>query len=204
MINVEATAQLSELAGAGQFVFLSTDLVFDGKRGFYAEEHAVNPLSVYGETKVAAERIVLSNPGHTVVRTSLNGGTSPTGDRGFNEQMRLAWQQGKTLRLFTDEYRAPIAAGVTARTLWETAALKLHGLYHVAGAQRLSRWEIGQALAARWPQLQPKMQPGSLTQYQGPPRPPDTSLDCAKAQALLSFRLPGLLEWLEAHPHEVF
>ena len=77
-------------------------------------------------------------------------------------------------------------------------------LYHVAGSERLSRWQIGQLLAARCPELQPKIVPGSLKQYAGAPRAPDTSLNCAKAQKLLSFRLPGLTEWLSAHPNELF
>ena len=85
-INVDATALLAELAADIPFVFFSSDLVFDGKKGNYVETDAVGPLSIYAETKVAAERIVLNNPRHTVLRTSLNGGTSPRGDSGFNEK----------------------------------------------------------------------------------------------------------------------
>jgi dTDP-4-dehydrorhamnose reductase len=203
-LNVEVTALLAELAAEIPLIFLSSDLVFDGRTGHYDETAAVNPLSVYAATKVAAEQIVLANPNHTIIRTSLNGGTSPTGDRGFNEQMRRAWQAGQTLRLFADEFRSPIPAEVTARAIWELAALNKPGLYHVAGSERLSRWQIGQLLAARWPELQPKIVPGSLKDYAGAPRAPDTSLNCAKAQKLLSFRLPGLTEWLNAHPDEVF
>ncbi len=203
-LNVEVTALLAELAAAIPFVFLSSDLVFDGRAGHYDETAAVNPLSVYAATKVAAEQVVLGNPNHTVIRTSLNGGTSPTGDRGFNEQMRRAWQAGQTLSLFTDEFRSPIPAEVTARAIWEMAARNATGLYHVAGSERLSRWQIGQLLAARWPALEPKLTPGSLKDYAGAPRAPDTSLNCAKAQALLSFRLPGLAEWLAAHPNVTF
>jgi dTDP-4-dehydrorhamnose reductase len=159
---------------------------------------------MYAETKVAAERVMLANPKHTVIRTSLNGGTSPTGDRGFNEEMRRAWQAGQTLRLFTDEFRSPIAAEETARAIWELAARSRPGLYHVGGSERLSRWEIGQLLAARWPQLNPRIEPGSLKEYRGAPRAPDTSLNCAKVQQLLSFPLPSLTQWLAAHPDEAF
>jgi dTDP-4-dehydrorhamnose reductase len=203
-LNVEVTAQLAQVAAEIAFVFLSTDLVFDGRAGHYEESAATNPLGVYAETKVEAEQIVLANPRHTVIRTSLNGGTSPTGDRGFNEQMRRAWRAGQTLRLFTDEFRSPISAEVTAHAIWELAGRHRPGLYHVAGSERLSRWQIGQLLAARWPQLQPKIEPGSLQEYTGAPRAPDTSLNCAKAQNLLSFHLPGLTEWLSQHPNEVF
>jgi dTDP-4-dehydrorhamnose reductase len=203
-LNVEVTALLAELAAEIPFIFLSSDLVFDGSTGHYDETAAVNPLSIYAATKVAAEQMVLANPNHTIIRTSLNGGTSPTGDRGFNEQMRRAWQAGQTLNLFTDEFRSPIPAEVTARGIWELTALNKPGLYHVAGGERLSRWQIGQLLAARCPELEPKIVPGSLKEYAGAPRPPDTSLNCAKAQKLLSFHLSGLTEWLNAHMDEVF
>lgn len=203
-LNVEVTALLAELAAGIPFIFFSTDLVFDGRAGLYDEAALVNPLSVYAETKVAAERIVLANPRHTVVRISLNGGTSPSGNRGFNEEMRRAWQNGQTLRLFTDEFRSPTPAAVTAQTIWELAARPPAGLYHLASRERLSRWQIGQLLAARWPQLQPKIEPASLKEYRGAPRAPDTSLKCAKLQTLLGHSLPGLTEWLAAHPEEPF
>lgn len=203
-INVETTARLAELAADIPFLFFSTDLVFNGRKGNYVETDLVQPLSIYAKTKVAAEKIVLANPRHTVIRTSLNGGTSPTGDRGFNEQMRRAWQANQTLNLFCDEYRSPISAAVTARATWELLGKQQTGLFHVAGSARLSRVEIGEALAARWPQLNPQIRVGSLKDYQGAPRSPDTSLNCTKAQAQLSFPLPSLKAWLQENPSEVF
>ncbi len=194
--NVEVTARLAGLCAGVQFVFLSTDLVFDGRQGGYVETDPVNPLGVYAETKVAAEQIVLTNPRHLVVRTSLNGGVSPKRNRGIDEQARIAWTNGQTLRLFTDEYRSPIDASVTARAIWELALANVTGIFHVAGAERLSRFELGKLLAARWPELNPRIEPASLAEYRGAPRPPDCSLNCAKAQALLSFPLPRYSEWL--------
>lgn len=200
--NIEATALLAELAANIPFVFFSTDLVFDGRTGSYDESSPTNPLSHYGETKVAAERIVLANPRHLVVRTSLNYGASPTGDRAPNEQLRLAWLRGERPRLFTDEFRCPIPAVVTARAVWELVAGNHTGLFHVAGSERLSRYEIGKLLAARWPQLNPQFDAASTREYPNPPRPADTSMNCTKAQAVLSFPLPRFGEWLRAHPEE--
>ena len=91
-----------------------------------------------------------------------------------------------------------------ARAVWELAVQSRPGLYHIAGSERLSRWQIGQLLAARWPHLNPQIEPGSLKQYRGAPRAPNTSLNCTKVQELLSFRLPGLTDWLAAHPDEAF
>jgi len=203
-LNVEVTACLAELADDIPLIFFSSDLVFDGREGNYDEDDQPCPLSVYAQTKIAAEQIVLANPRHSVVRISLNGGASRTGDRGFNEEMRRAWQAGRRLNLFRDEYRCPMAAVVTARAIWELAARNKPGLYHLAGSERLSRWQIGQLIAARWPQLNPRVEPSSRNDYVGPPRPGDTSLNCAKLQKLLSFRLPGLGEWLKANRNEIF
>ena len=203
-VNVDGTALLAGLAAQIPFVFFSTDLVFDGRKGNYAEADAVNPLHVYGETKLAAEQIVLKNPRHTVVRTSLNGGMSRAGNRGFNEDLRLAWHAGRMMNLFTDEFRCPIFAGETARAVWELVNQKRTGLFHVAGAEKLSRWQIGQLIAARWPQLNPEITPGSAKNFPGPPRALDTSLNITKVQGVLSVPLPGLGEWLAANPNEPF
>jgi dTDP-4-dehydrorhamnose reductase len=161
-INVRLTEHLAGLAAECAFIFFSTDLVFDGRAGFYQESAAVNPLSVYGETKAAAEQVVLANANHTVIRTSLTAGSSPTGDRGLDEQLKLAWARGEKTRLFTDEYRCPIPAISTARAVWELAGRQLSGLFHLAGAERLSRWEIGQLIAEQCPELNPSLEPASF------------------------------------------
>jgi len=203
-VNVDVTQRLAELAAEIQFIFFSSDLVFDGRKGNYLETDPVNPIHSYGETKVAAEQIVLANPRHLVVRTSINGGISRAGNRGFNEQLRLAWKTGRQMTLFTDEFRCPIFAGETARAVWELALQNRAGLFHVAGAERLSRWQIGQFLARRWPEFNPDIQPGSAKDFPGPPRAPDTSLNISRVQRVLSKPLPGLGEWLAANPHEPF
>jgi dTDP-4-dehydrorhamnose reductase len=195
--NVDVTRSLCALAGDIPLLFLSTDLVFDGVQGNYVETDVPNPLNVYAETKVAAERIVLANPKHSVIRTSLNVGHTSNGTA-FNEQWRAAWKRGDVTRLFTDEFRSPIAAEVTAPAIWEIIAADRPGLYHIAGSERLSRFEIGQLLARCCPQLHPRIEPSSIQHFAGPRRSPDTTLDSSKAQALLSFRLPRFSDWLAA------
>ena len=201
-LNVAVTQHLSGLAESIPFVFFSTDLVFDGRKGRYVETDPVNPLSVYAETKVKAEQAVLLNPRHTIVRVALNTGVSLAGNRSFTENMRWAWARGETVKLFTDEFRCPIPAVVTARAVLELVERHQPGLYHLGGSERLSRWEIGQLLKKRWPELTARMESTSMKDFQGPSRPADTSLDCTKLQALLSFQLPGLTRWLEENPDE--
>jgi len=204
-VNVGVTKFLAEMAAGIPFVFFSTDLVFDGRKGNYTETDATNPLHVYGETKLEAEEIILKNPRHLVVRTSLNGGRSLSGNRSFNEQLRRSMQQaGQGMTLFTDEFRCPIPAVETARAVWELVAQKASGLYHVAGAEKLSRLEIGRLLMSRWPEINTEIKSGSARDFPGPPRALDSTLDVTKVQKVLSRPLPKFSEWLEANPEEVF
>jgi dTDP-4-dehydrorhamnose reductase len=197
-VNVEAVSALCDLDENIDFVFLSTDLVFDGKKGNYIETDAPNPLSVYGETKAEAERIVLRHPRGTVIRTSLNAGHSATGDRAFNEEMRAAFKAGRTVNLFEDEFRCPIPAEVTARAIWKVVGQA--GAFHLCGAERLSRYEIGELVAANRADLNPRIRRGTLRDYKGSPRSPDTSMDCSKIQKRLSFALPKFSDWARAQP----
>lgn len=202
--NVHLTQNLAQLAASIPFIFLSSDLVFDGKQGDYIESDSPNPLSIYGETKAQAEELVLRNPRHTVIRTSLNGGQSPTGDRGFNEELHRMLRNGQTMNLFTDEYRSPMAAKITARALWELLAAKKPGMFHIAGAEKLSRYDIGRLLTERWGESNGRILAGTLKDYNGPPRAPDTSLCCDKVSQVLSFPLPSFNKWLKEHPAEPF
>lgn len=203
-VNVEATKFLTELAAEIQFIFFSTDLVFDGQKGNYSETDSPNPLHLYGETKLAAEQIVLRNPKHLVIRTSINGGVSCTGNRSFNEQLKSSLQNSSGMKLFTDEFRSPIFAGETACAVWELANKNCTGILHVAGAEKLSRWQIGQLLIQRWPEIKTKIESGSAKDFPGPPRALDTSLYISKVQKNLSRPLPKFSDWLAANPNEPF
>lgn len=204
-MNVDVTRLLAGLAAERAFAFYSTDLVFDGHRGNYVETDAPNPLHIYGETKLAAEEIVLKNPRHLVIRTSINGGVSRAGNRAFNEQLHRSMQSvGWGMTMFTDEFRCPIPAVETARATWELLAKGCAGLYHVAGAEKLSRFQIGELLVKRWPGLAGKFKAGSARDFPGPARALDTSLNISKVQPVLSRPLPGLGEWLAANPQVEF
>jgi dTDP-4-dehydrorhamnose reductase len=155
------------------------------------ESDPPNPLHLHGETKAAAEEIILRNRRNIVLRCGLNSGASPSGRGSFNEEMAAVWRAGGSVKLFVDEFRCPLPAAVTARAVWELARPGCAGLCHLAGSERLSRVEIGRVVAARHPELGARIEIGSRREYGGPPRPADVSLNCGKAQALLSFLLPA-------------
>ena len=197
-VNVHATVHLAKLSEKIPFIFLSSGEVFDGSAGWYRETDVPKPINVYGWTKLEAERAVLQNPRHTVVRIVLTAGTSQEGNRSFVEDMCRIARAGRNVTLYADEFRCPLPAGVIARAVWEVVQRDGTGLYHLGGSERLSRWEISQALLPWYPELMERLVKGSARDHQGAPRPPDLSLNCDKIQDLLSFRIPGFRSWLVA------
>ena len=196
-LNVKVPSLLSKLTrDVGSLLLLfSTDLVFDGTKGDYREDDSPNPLSVYGETKAEAESIVARAPSHIILRTSLNAGRSPTGDRSFVEETVNAWRQGRQMNLFVDEYRCPIAADETARAACGAIRKDLRGTYHLAGREKLSRHEIGALLADSLGFSSNLIRATTLASYSGPPRPRDTSLNCDRLASALGLAMPSFREW---------
>ncbi len=84
-VNVEVTELLAELAAEISFVFFSTDLIFDGRKGNYGETDLPNPLHLYGETKAAAEQMILKNP-------------QPSGRAHLHQRRHLAYRQSRFQR----------------------------------------------------------------------------------------------------------
>jgi dTDP-4-dehydrorhamnose reductase len=200
-VNVEATARLARLCKDISFIFLSSGEVFDGKRGWYREEDAPNPINFYGKTKLEAEQLVLQNARHTIVRIVLTAGTSQNGDRSFVEDMCRAARSGKPVTLYGDEFRCPLPAGAIARAIWELVAKDECGLFHLGGRERLSRWEVGQTLLPWYQELQGRLVKGCARDHTGAPRPADLSLNCEKIQTHLSFPIPGFRSWLKDRVH---
>lgn len=196
-MNVDTTAYLARLSRDIPFIFLSSGEVFDGKAGWYQETDEPHPINIYGKTKLEAEQRVLENPRHTAVRIVLTAGASQYGDRSFVEDMCRSVKNGKQVTLYGDEFRCPLPAGAITRSVWELLDQDAPGLYHLGGGERLSRWEIGQALLPWYPELQGHLVEGSAGEHTGASRPADLSLDCEKIQALLSFPIPGFRSWLK-------
>ncbi|MBE0642599.1 MAG: SDR family oxidoreductase [Bacteroidetes bacterium] len=152
-VNVDASRRLAEMARERgiHFVFISTDLVFDGDNPPYWEDDAPSPISLYGETKAEAEKAILAvHPESYIIRTALMYGNGPGGKPGSF----LAWtldalRKQQPLHLYTNQYRNPLNAPDVARFI---DLLLSHGaapgIYHAAGPDRLSRFEIGHRIAA--------------------------------------------------------
>jgi dTDP-4-dehydrorhamnose reductase len=180
ILNTAATRVLAEAASecAARFIFSSTDMVFDGFAAPYCEADEPRPLSVYGQTKRDAELTLLSMPGTLVVRIPLLYGV-PCSPRPttFVDQV-AALRRRDPLKLFIDEIRTPVALSDAAEALIALARSDLTGVIHIAGPQRLSRFELVRLIAERLDIASPVLEPVSRLSIQAAePRPADLSLD---------------------------
>jgi dTDP-4-dehydrorhamnose reductase len=155
VLNVDLPRRLAELAAelGVRLVHVSSEQVFDGTRAPYGIADPVAPLTLYGRQKVESEcAVIAAAPGlAAAVRVPLLLGNSPGGRRSVHERLLRDWAEGRTARLFTDEIRQVCMADNLAAVLLELCASGAPaGVLHWAGAQPVSRYELGRAIAARF------------------------------------------------------
>lgn len=199
-VNVEGTKVLATLAAEmkAKLIYTSTDLVFDGQKGAYAETDPAHPLSVYGRSKLEAEKAVLDCPGAVVARMSLLFGPALDPEHGgFFDYLCNSLRQGKTVNCFHDEWRTPLSLATAARMLLALARSDFAGVIHLGGPECMSRLEMGQRLA-RFLKVDEGLVRSVSRQsaLAEEPRPRDTSLNCSKWRQ--EFPAHPWLSWDEA------
>lgn len=212
-INAHAPRVMAETARALGAVLLhySTDYVFDGTKSTpYTEDDPVNPLNVYGQSKLGGEQAIGQVGGaHLILRTSWV--YSLRGDGFVTKTLSWARRQ-ETLRIVTDQVGSPtwarmlaeVSAALIARGLpvLQDYFLERGGVYHLGGAGVVSRFEF----ARRVLQLDPRpeeqivraLQPALTTEFSTPAhRPLFTPLDCSRFEQMFGVHLPGWDNTLE-------
>ncbi len=187
-VNVEGTRRLAAWCGdhGRRLIFTSTDLVFDGARGWYREDDEPVPVLAYGRTKAAAEVKVLGIPGGLIARISLLYGPSRAGQASFFDRALASLGAGRPQAFFEDEFRTPLDYATAARILIRLAENQASGIVHVAGRERVSRYELMQR-AARVLGLDPDLVRANRLEDAefAEPRPADVSLDTSRLASLL-------------------
>lgn len=188
----ETNARGSEFIARGaaqqraRLIHLSSDVIFDGLKGQYTEDDAPNPITPYAVSKTDAERAVAASGANAViVRTSLIYGFKPLDPR------TRAVLRGEMVKLFVDEWRCPIWVENLCAALVELAEAEYCGVLHVAGTQRLNRYEFGVKLMRILGGDDTRLIPTRLADSRLT-RPQDCSLDVSRAQRLLRTKLLGV------------
>lgn len=123
---------------------VSTDFIFDGKNGPYSEADLPNPVSVYGESKLAAERAVQSSKlNWAMARTILVYGVLPDETRSnIVLWVKKSLEEGKAIKLITDQWRMPTLAEDLAIGCWLMTKKKAQGIFNISGKDMLNPYEI--------------------------------------------------------------
>ena len=148
-VNVGGTANIASAAKqAGAFlVHVSTDFIFDGEGGPYAEDDAPSPVNYYGQSKWEAEEAV-RNSGCTwaIARTVLVYGNT----FGATRSHLILWvrdkvSSGEKIRVVSDQVRTPTYAGDLAKGILLMADRKAEGVYHISGRDTLTPYDMAMA-----------------------------------------------------------
>ena len=134
-----------------QLIYVSTDNVFDGKRGNYTEADQPSPINEYARTKAAGEAIVAAVSGSTIARIALVMGFGPLGGgNSFLERTIPMLRAGQTINVPPEEIRTPIDVLTLGKALLELAEGSFQGIIHLAGNDALDRVTLTRRIAERF------------------------------------------------------
>jgi dTDP-4-dehydrorhamnose reductase len=200
-INFEATRGLALLARevGSRVIFISTDLVFDGAKGNYSEQDQPCPLGVYAASKLRAEAAILeAGDPDLVLRSALIYGFAGPVAKTFLGRMLETLAGGCRIHLFTDQRRSPVLVDDLARGIILAIEQDLSGLYHLGGAEAVSRYEFGQQACRVFGCNEELLVPASQEDFALPaPRPLDATLDSGKFARATGFVPCGVGEGLD-------
>ncbi len=145
-MNVAAVEHLIKACKrTGAFLLhLSTDFIFDGSAGPYTEEAEPNPLSYYGESKLAAEQLLeASTIDWAITRTVLVYGIAHDMSRSnIILWVKKSLEEGKTINVVNDQWRTPTLAEDLAMGCYLIAKQKAKGIFNISGKDLLTPYEM--------------------------------------------------------------
>jgi len=189
-VNVEGTRNILE-ASERQNAFLvcvSTDYVFSGEEGMYKETDRPDPINNYGLTKLEAENLVRdSRLEWCIARPSVIYGSTPAaGKVNFALWILNNLKQGKPIKIITDQWVSPTLNTNLAEMILEVMERKITGIYHLAGATPLNRYEYASLLAETFQHDKTLINPVKSGEMNWlAKRPRNTSLNVEKATETL-------------------
>jgi dTDP-4-dehydrorhamnose reductase len=192
-LNVTAVEHLVKAAKKHRtlLIQLSTDFIFDGENGPYLEKAEANPISYYGESKLAAENLIMeSKIDWTIVRTVLVYGIAHDMSRSnIILWVKKSLEEGKEIQVVDDQWRTPTLAEDLAVGCLLIAEKKAKGIYNISGDDLLTPYEMAVKTALFFDLPQASMTKSDSTKFkQTAKRPPKTGFILDKAKKELGYR----------------
>jgi dTDP-4-dehydrorhamnose reductase len=198
-INVTGVAHVVNACAANgaTLVYYSSDYVFDGQKGNYAESDTPNPICEYGRQKLEAEHLVATLQHHLILRTTWVVGLEQLG-KNFVYRAVQTLRRGDLLHVPNDQFGQPTSSLDLGRASWELVQHHANGVFHVAGQTLLSRLEFAQLIAEVFGLSTTTLCGVSTDQLgQAAPRPLCGGLDSSQAATVLGWRLQHAKDILE-------
>ena len=199
-VNTDATEILAKEAEKNKIflIYMSTDYVFDGKRGMKKEKDKTNPINVYGKTKLDGEKILkkISTP-NIVVRTSTPFGIHST-KMSFPFWIKKNIELQKDIEIIMDQYTSPSYVPDISKMIVEVINKRITGIIHIAGSNRISRYEFALMIAKKMNNSGDIIKPVKMKYMNwNAQRPIDSSLDITKSEKILKIKPKQLEENIE-------
>jgi len=183
--NVTATENIAAIAKElnCKLVYVSTEAVFDGTKGNYAETDSTNPVNVYSKTKLLAEQVALRYENAIAMRTTMYGWN-------FQDKNSLAewlianFEQKKQITGFTDSFFTPVFVNRFAGIIKYLCDKNFKGTIHVGSKDAISKHDFVLLIADVFGYDKALVKPGSIDSVSKIPRPKNTTLNTALAQKL--------------------
>ena len=192
ILNIDVVKWLKEVAEEinSHIIHISTDFIFDGKKGYYKEDDEPNPLSYYGLSKLKSEEILINSTiNFTILRTILVFGKVYDMSRSnIVLWVKQMLENKKEVTIVDDQYRMPTYAEDLALACKLALDKKAKGIYHISSNQLLSIYEIAKQIAQVFELDENLIIPISTsTLNQTAPRPEKTGFDLTKTRSVLGF-----------------
>ena len=204
--NVVATENIAQFcAKKGIFLLhLSTDFIFDGKSGPYSENDTPNPISYYGESKLAAEKVLestfkdINTNLYAIARTVLVYGIAQDMSRSnIILWVKKSLEDRKNIKVVDDQWRTPTLAEDLAEGCFLIVSKKKAGIFNIAGKNLLTPYHMAMATADFFDLPSSYITRADSSTFSQPAkRPPKTGFILDKAITTLEYQPHSFIEGL--------
>jgi dTDP-4-dehydrorhamnose reductase len=190
-VNVQGTEAIAQatLAVGARLIYISTDQVYDGVRGYYDEADVPQPLMVYGRTKLEGEHRAAAICRHTVIlRLALLYGWGIPTRLNFVDWLRERLRAAQEVPVFIDQYRTPlyvVQAAEAIGRLIETPEVR--ETFNLGGGERINRYAFAEKFCEVFGLPRTLLKPVEMSFTGGlAARPRDCSMNSAKIRSVLA------------------
>ena len=208
MTNVDACELNPKLAGEinvaglehicdsfkGKIIHLSTDYVFDGTSGPYKEDDPLNPISIYGKTKLASEHILLEKDiKNLVIRGNVLYDYSPHASASFLNWVVSSLKGNQEIKVVEDQFNNPTWTRSMSDIIELSIENDLEGIIHWGDSEHISRFEFAKLIAKKFSLNESLIKPVLTSELNQPAsRPLQSGLSTEKLVNMLDIIPPSI------------